>query len=201
MASENFVLEEFGRSLERWGLMDVLLPFLLIFTIVFAVLEKSKILGDEKRNMNSAIALIFALIIVIPHITGDLPAGYDPVLVLNAALPSVGLVAVGIIALMILIGVFAHDKVTLGMSMPGWVAFFSVVAIIIIFGSAAGWYADGFDGWLESIFGSDALAIFIMLVVFGVIISFVTGGSDEREKLAGFRRMGMDFSKIFGGKH
>ena len=40
MASENFVLEEFGRSLERWGLMDVLLPFLLIFTIVFAVLEK-----------------------------------------------------------------------------------------------------------------------------------------------------------------
>ena len=164
MASENFVLEEFGRSLERWGLMDVLLPFLLIFTIVFAVLEKSKILGEERRNMNSAIALIFALIIVIPHITGDLPAGYDPVLVLNAALPSVGLVAV----------------------------------IIVIFGSAAGWYANGFDDWLENVFGSDALAIFIMLVVFGVIISFVTGGEGEREKLAGFKRMGMDFGKLFG---
>lgn len=200
MASENFALEEFGRALERWGLMDVLLPFLLIFTIVFAVLEKSKILGEERRNMNSAIALIFALIIVIPHITGDLPAGYDPVLVLNAALPSVGLVAVGIIALMILIGVFAHDKVTLGMSMPGWIAFFSIVAIIIIFGSAAGWYATGFDDWLTRIFGSDALAIFIMLVVFGVIISFVTGGEGEREKLAGFKRLGMDFSRMFGGK-
>src|SRR3989338_33112 len=200
MASENFALEEFGRALERWGLMDVLLPFLLIFTIVFAVLEKSKILGEEKRNMNTAIALIFSLIIVIPHITGDLPAGYDPVLVINAALPSVGLVVVGIIALMILIGVFAHDKVTLGMSMPGWIGFFSIVAIIIIFGSAAGWFATGFDDWLTNIFGSDALAIIIMLIVFGVIISFVTGGEGDREKLAGFKRMGMDFSRMFGGK-
>lgn len=200
MASENFALEEFGRALERWGFIDVLLPFLLIFTIVFAVLEKSKILGEERRNMNSAIALIFALIIVIPHITGDLPAGFDPVLIINAALPQVGLVIVGIISLMILIGVFAHDKVTLGMSMPGWIGFFSIVAIIIIFGSAADWFAAGFDDWLERIFGSDALAIFIMLVVFGVIISFVTGGEGEREKLAGFKRLGMDFSRMFGGK-
>ena len=82
--------------------------------------------------------------------------------------------------------------------MPGWIAFFSIVAIIVIFGSAAGWYANGFDDWLENVFGSDALAIFIMLVVFGVIISFVTGGEGEREKLAGFKRMGMDFGKLFG---
>ncbi|MBL7055656.1 hypothetical protein ISS07_01965 [Candidatus Woesearchaeota archaeon] len=197
MASNNFVLEEFGRSLSRWGLMDVLLPFLLIFTIIFAVLEKSAIFGEERRNMNTAIAMIFGLIVVIPHITGDLPAGYDPVLVINAALPSVGLVTVGVIALMILIGVFGHDKIHLGMSMPGWVAFFSIVSIIIIFGSSAGWYANGFDGWLENMFGSDALAIFIMIVVFGVIIAFVTGGDSEREKLGGMKRIGMDFGKLF----
>jgi len=197
MASSNFALDEFGRALERWGLMDVMLPFLLIFTVIFAVLEKSKLLGEERRNMNSAIALIFALIVVIPHITGDLPAGYDPVLVLNAALPSVGLVTVGVVCLMILIGVFGHDKVHLGMTMPGWVMFFSIVAIIIIFGSSAGWYANGFDGWLERVFGSDALAIFIMIVVFGVIIAFVTGGDTEREKLGGFRRLGADFKNLF----
>jgi membrane protease YdiL (CAAX protease family) len=197
MASENFVLQEFGRSLERWGFMDVLLPFLLIFTLIFAVLEKSKILGEEKRNFNTAIALIFGLIIVIPHITGDLPAGFDPVLIINAALPQVGLVVVGIISLMILIGVFGHEKMYLGMSMPGWVAFFSIVAVVIIFGSAAEWYASGFDDWLENVFGSDALAIFIMIVVFGVIIAFVTGGESEREKLGGFKRLGMDFGKLF----
>ncbi len=200
MASNAFQLEEFVRVIESWGLVDILLPFLLIFTIIFAVLEKTKILGEEKRNMNTAIALIFGLIVVIPHITGNLPAGYDPVLIINSALPSVSLVVVGIIALMILIGVFGHEKVTLGMSMPGWVAFFSVVTLIIIFGSAAGWWASGFASWLESTFGSDALAVFVMIVVFGVIIAFVTGGEGEREKVGIAKRLGMDFPKMFGGK-
>src|SRR3989338_1914772 len=175
MATFNMV--ELGRILESWGLTDALLPFLLIFTIIFAVLEKSKVLGEEKRNLNTAIALIFSLIVVIPHLTGNLPAGYDPVLIINSALPSVSLVVVGVIALMILIGVFGHERVTLGMSMPGLVAFFSVVTLIIIFGSAAGWWASGFDNWLESTFGSDALAVVIMILVFGVIIAFITGGS------------------------
>ena len=197
MAS-SFRFNELGRALERVGVVDVLLPFLLIFTIIFAVLEKSRILGEERRNMNTAIAVIFALIIVIPHITGNLPAGFDPVLIINAALPAVGLVVVGIISLMILIGVFAHDKVFIGMAMPGWIAFFSVVAIIIIFGSAAGIFATGFDDFLEKTFGSDALAIFIMLVVFGVIIAFVTGGDAEKDKLSSMKRIGFDFGKLFG---
>lgn len=200
MVSNAFKLEEFGRTLESWGLVDVLLPFLLIFTIIFAVLEKTKILGEEKRNMNSAIALIFSLIVVIPHITGNLPAGYDPVLIINSALPSVSLVIVAVIALMIMIGVFAHEKIHFGLSMPGWVAFFSVITLIIIFGSAAGWWVSGFDTWLERIFGPDALAVFVMIVVFGVIIAFITGGEGEREKLGGLKRMGIDFGKLIGGK-
>ena len=200
MVSEAFRLEEFGRILESWGFIDVLLPFLLIFTLVFAVMEKSKILGEEKRNLNSAIALIFALIVVIPHITGNLPAGYDPVLVINSALPSVSLVIVAVISLMIMIGVFAHDKIHLGLTMPGWIAFISVILLIIIFGSAAGWWVSGFDDWLDSTFGSDALAVFIMIVVFGVIIAFVTGGEGEREKVGALKRMGLDVGKLFGGK-
>ena len=52
MASSAFQLQECGRILERWGVVDVLLPFLLIFTIIFADMEKSKILGEEKRNLN-----------------------------------------------------------------------------------------------------------------------------------------------------
>lgn len=200
MASRSFQLEEFVRTLESYGLVDVLLPFLLIFTIIFAVLEKSKILGEEKRNMNSAIAIIFALIVVIPHVTGNLPAGYDPVLIINSALPSVSIVVVAIIALMIMIGVFAHEKIHFGLSMPGWVAFFSVITLIIIFGSAAGWWVSGFDTWLERTFGSDALAVFVMIVVFGVIIAFITGGEGERDKIGGLKRMGIDFSKFFGGR-
>ncbi|MDP7476674.1 MAG: hypothetical protein QF655_03540, partial [Candidatus Woesearchaeota archaeon] len=116
--------ESFMQSLERVGFVDVLLPFLLIFTIIFAVLEKTHILGEGKRNMNVGIAVIFALLVVIPHVTGNFPAGYDPVAIINAALPSISLVIVAVIALMILIGVFAHDRILLGMTAPGWVGLF-----------------------------------------------------------------------------
>jgi len=199
MASSMYNLQEFFRTLESWGLVDILLPFLLIFAILFAVLEKSHILGADKRNLNTMLALIISLIVVVPHATGNYPAGYDPINIINAALPSVSVIVVAIIMLLIMIGLFAHDKVLLGVTMPGWIALISIVAIIMIFGSAAGWYASGFNNWLESVFGSDALAIVIMVLVFGVIIAFITTSGKDAEAGTRMRQLGMDFSKLFGG--
>ncbi len=39
-------------------------PFLLMFFIVFAVLEKSKIFGDDKRQINALVAFVIGLIFV-----------------------------------------------------------------------------------------------------------------------------------------
>jgi hypothetical protein len=185
------------RAMDRLGFVDVMLPFLLIFKVLFAVLEKTKILGEAKRNLNVAISIIFALLVVIPHVTGSFPAGYDPVEVINAALPSVSLFVVAIISLMILIGVFGHDRILLGATAPGWVALISVIALVYIFGSAAGWWAGGFIDWLESSFGSDVMAVVIMILVFGIIIAFVTGGQ-EREQLGALKRIGFNLDNLFG---
>ena len=38
------------QSLNELGLSDVLLPFLLIFTIMFAVLQKTKVLGKDDEG-------------------------------------------------------------------------------------------------------------------------------------------------------
>jgi hypothetical protein len=40
------------------------LPFLLIFFIVFALLEKTKLLGDEKKQLNALVSFIVGLIFV-----------------------------------------------------------------------------------------------------------------------------------------
>jgi hypothetical protein len=187
-----------AESLDRIGFVDVVLPFLLIFTLIFAILEKTKILGEGKRNMNMGISLIFALLVVVPHVTGNFPAGYDPVAIINAALPSVSLVVVAIIALMILIGVFAHDRLLLGLTAPGWVGLFSIIALVFIFGSAAGWWQGGFLNWIEGVFGSDIVAIAIMLLVFGIIIAFVTGGG-EHDKVGALEKAGINLKQLFGG--
>ena len=192
-------LGNLAESLQRTGFVDVLLPFLLIFTVIFAVLEKTKILGEGKRNLNVGLSFIFALLVVVPHVTGNFPAGSDPVAVINAALPSVSLVVVAIIALLILIGVFAGDKLVFGMSSAGWIGLFSLITIVFIFGSAAGWWQTGFLQWLEGLFGSDVVAVVVMLLVFGIIIAFVTGGG-EGEKVGAMGRIGSALNDLIGGR-
>src|SRR3989338_8886122 len=54
------------------GLFDVVLPFLLVFTIVFAILEKTKVLGTEdiegkkytKKNLNAIASFVMAFLVV-----------------------------------------------------------------------------------------------------------------------------------------
>lgn len=197
--AENDFRRAFTNLSTKFGFTDIILPFLLIFTIIFAVLEKTKILGEEKRSMNIGIAIVLALMTVIPHVTNALPPDRDPVKIINNAIPKVSLFVVAIIFLMILLGVFAHDRLLLGVSAPGWVAFISVFALIYIFGSAAGIWTPQFIQRLEGTFGSDVISVVIMIVIFGIIIAFVTGGG-EREGYGAFRRAGINLGELFGGR-
>ncbi len=53
---------------EDIGLYDVVLPFLLAFTIVFAIFEKTKVLGTEdgkpKKNLNAIAAFAIAFLVI-----------------------------------------------------------------------------------------------------------------------------------------
>ena len=200
MAAEALKLEGFVRTLESWGLTDVMLPFLLIFVIIYAILQKTKILGEARKNLNVIIGIVVALLVVIPHVTGRFPPNSDPVLIINDALPQVSIVLVAVIFLLILIGVFGQDYVFLGVTMPGWITLVSLVVIVLIFGGSAGWWDSGFGQTLEDFFGTEGVAIFIMLVMFGLIIAWITSDSKEKEGVSIARRMGFDFERLFGGK-
>jgi hypothetical protein len=199
MVAESLRFEGFIRSLERWGLEEMLI-FLLIFVIIYAILQKTKILGEDKKNLNIVVSLVVAALVIIPHITGRYPAYANPVEIIKQALPQVSIILVAIIFLLILIGVFGQDRVFLGVTMPGWVAFFSFIVIVLIFGGAAGWWTGYFNYYAERILGEEAIAIVIMLLVFGLIIAWITSESKEREERSMVNRFGMDFSKLFGKK-
>jgi len=44
--------------------VNFILPFLLVFTLVFAILEKTKLLGDEKRQIDAIVAAVIGLIFI-----------------------------------------------------------------------------------------------------------------------------------------
>lgn len=50
--------------LQNWIVTKFVLPFLLIFFIVFAILEKTKVFGDDKKQTNALIAFVMGLIFI-----------------------------------------------------------------------------------------------------------------------------------------
>lgn len=43
---------------------DIILPFVLVFTLVFAILEKSRLLGEDKHQINAIIGFVIAGILI-----------------------------------------------------------------------------------------------------------------------------------------
>lgn len=156
---------------QTYGIMDFLLPFLLVFTIVFAVLQRTEILGKNKKNFNLVIALVLALMFIVPHMTGAYPLGYDPVQVINEALPSISLVAIAAIMLLLLMGIFGGDFAKAAIP---FIALASIIFVIYIFGATSAlnlWQgpSDIFYWWTPEL-----TELLIIILIFGLIVWFIT---------------------------
>ena len=178
--------------LQQYGVLDFLLPFLLVFTIIYAVLSKTKILGgEEKKQFNIIVALVLALLFVVPHMLGTYPLGYDPVAVLNATLPSISLVAVAAIMLLLLMGVFGTD---FSKTAAPFIAVIAILFVIYIFGASLNVWRGPYDIFYW--WTTDVTELLIVLIVFGLIVYFIT---KEPTKTSG-NRVVESFGKLFEKK-
>jgi hypothetical protein len=160
--------------LQDYSITEVLLPFLLIFTVLFAILQKIKIFGEEKKNINVVLSMIVALLAVIPHVTRRYPYNFDPIVIINALIPGAAVLAITIILVLMLFGIWGYE---MGSGVP-------VAAIVVIlgvlgyiFGATVGWWTTPsslLDWW-----NPELTALIIVILVFGIIVAFITGGEKK----------------------
>ena len=171
--------------LEYIGVARVLLPFFLVFTVIFAVLQKSKILGEDAKRYNTLLSLAMGLAVVFPHVLGAYPPGMDVVVIINQALPQVAVFIIGAIMLLLMLGVF-------GIGWPGdndsgagsLIVMASLAIIVYIFVSSANVMPYGLPWWLID---PQTQAMLVTLLVFGVVIWFITREeSDSSNEGPGF---------------
>ncbi|MBR9676881.1 hypothetical protein GOV04_01975 [Candidatus Woesearchaeota archaeon] len=172
-------LEQGLNTLINWGLTDIIIPFMLIFTIVFVVLKKVQIFREDKKSQ-IVIALVMALAVIIPHVTNSYPRGKDVVDIINTALPSVSVVLVAIVMLLIMVGIIGFElDANLG-TWGSWWVLAAVGIIVYIFGVSAGWFGDRLPRWLSFSKDPATQAALIIILVFGLIVWFVTKDSSEK---------------------
>ncbi|MBT4334573.1 hypothetical protein HOD61_02030 [archaeon] len=172
-------LQQSIEFMKDFGMFDVVLPFLLVFAIIFAILEKTFILGKEtdgapKKNLNSIVAFVIAMLAVATN---------KVVSALNEALPNVVLLIIVSVSFLMMIGVFLKTgELDLLDKHKGWYTLFTImmfVGLLAIFASAIKFEGVSALSLLLSKLGSftePIAGIFIFLVVMGGVLYFITKG-------------------------
>src|SRR3989338_6483949 len=168
------------------GLFDVVLPFLLVFTVVFAILEKTKVFGMEevegrkytKKNLNAIAAFVIAFWVV---------ASSELVEIITKVSSNAVVVLFLAVLFLLLVGAFYKEGEPVFLE-GGW----KVVFMIIVFIAIIGIFLDAIktaDGrtWLQRLgdfagAGNDELAGSVVLLA--LIVLFIVYAVREPKKEA-----------------
>lgn len=154
--------------LQTYEVVEAVLPFLLIFTLIFSLLQRIKLFGEDKKNINVVVALLLAIITVVPHLTGGYPFEYDPIRIINVLIPSAAVMAVAIILVLFLLGIWGFE---MGGGVPAFVVLLILGILGYIFGTTVGWWTG--PEQVVSWWDSDLTVAVIIILIFGVIIWFI----------------------------
>lgn len=157
--------------LNDFGFYDVVLPFLLVFTIIFGILEKTKIFGTEnkkpKKNINAMIAFVIALFFVA---STNLVAGA------RELLPNVVVLLITLMSFMMLVGFFYADKEFSFEQHKFWKVFLTIIffigIVLLALHAFTPEFFEDFGGFWSSTTG---VTILFLAIIIGTII-FVTAG-------------------------
>jgi hypothetical protein len=140
--------------LQHWVFSQFLLPFLLVFFIVFAILERTRLFGEGKKQLNALTSFVIGLIFV--------GAVYPKLVVGNMILfLTVALICVFVVLL--LWGFIFGDKE--GFKLEKWMKWVLGIIVGIAFIWAILW-ATGWTAQVSSVFsGSSAIWTNIAFVV------------------------------------
>lgn len=177
-------------NLHDWHFYDVVLPFILVYVIVFAVLEKSKIFkvegGDNNhvKNVNSVIAFVFGLFVV---------ASIQTVQYIQSLIVNISLIIIFILVTMILLGfIFGDQYMQLFMEKDGnsWkikpaiaytigIVVFLTALISLLY--IIGWMDWFIDWWDTQDFGNNDIGSIVIVIGVLAVLYWITKGDSKKD--------------------
>ncbi|MCD6547418.1 MAG: hypothetical protein J7K22_02585, partial [Nanoarchaeota archaeon] len=161
------------QTLKEIGFFDFFLPFILFFAIVYGALDKTKVFGENRKDINSVIALVISL---IASTTGWVLKG------VAGFLPWVGFIALVVVAFLMLAAMVYGGEVE-NLFKSVWVKSLSLLFIVIALGTGL-YYGLGLNEKVGGIKISETdAALLIMLVIFFIAFAVIVkgGGSSSGE--------------------
>src|SRR3989344_2388790 len=142
---------------------EAILPFTFVFVVIFAILQKSKILGEGKHQIDAMTSLIIALILIGVSQAREIVVGLMPWLAVGVAVILVFFILYGFIA-----GDLSQNQIPKNLRITlGVLAALFTVAVIL--------YVTGLGDFLGSWFSKEGSSEFwISILLLAVIIGVAT---------------------------
>lgn len=142
--------------------LELLLPAILVFTVIFAILQKSEILGKGKIQIDAIVSLVIALIVIAFARATEIIANLMPVLAVTV---------VAILVFLIIAGVAHSGKMEYkGMNIAIMVIGAIVVLVALLYYTGAWSYLKGvFEGKSSDVITTVVFALIIAAALFVVI--------------------------------
>ena len=146
---------------------EFILPFLLVFTIIFAILEKTKLLGDGKKQLDAIVAFVVSLIFV----TAIFPKAVVSNLILFLTISLI------IVFVILLLWGFVFGEIKEGFKPVGWMKWTLGIVIAVAVMLAVMW-SVGLPAGITDLFSkldwsSPFLMNFLFIIVIAVALALV----------------------------
>ena len=154
--------------------VEVLLPFLLVFTLVFAILQKTKILGDGKKQIDAIVGLVVGLIVIAFASATGIIINLIPIL-------AIGLVV--LLVFMLLYGMtFQPGDFKLNNWIRGGIGIVAGIVVIITVLILTGGWDYLWDLYYTSDGSSITANIIIVIVIIVAIVAVIFGEGKDKDK-------------------
>lgn len=157
--------------------VELALPFLLVFVVIFAILQKTKVLGDGKKQIDAIVSLVIALIVV--------SFGYATNIIISL-IPFLAVAVVIIFVFLILYGMVFHGeefKIPKNLRI-GFGILVGIAVLIAVLISTGAWTYIA-ENWIYGNGGDNTILtniVFIVIIVAAIATVVFSGGKKAKDK-------------------
>lgn len=140
-------------------------PFLLIFFIVFAVLEKTKVFGDEKKQLNALLAFVIGLIFI---------SFVSPKLVVENLILFLTIALVMVFVVLLIWGFATGGKLEIGKGWVKWtIGVVAVLGVIIVLLVTTGFWSNFYEILFQQSWSNSFWTNFFFIVVIAAALALM----------------------------
>ena len=175
-------IDTFLSVLKTQGIFSFFLPFLLVFSIFYGLLEKSKIFGEAGKRINIIVALVAAFYVVGVSPASDAITSFFANFFTQTSIVIVTII-VGLMIFTLFAGLTGKDVFSKFSNRHiGIFLLFTIIIGIWIFANSGGLnlFASAGMGGFDLVLNSDAILLIILVAITAIAIWFI-GRDDPKD--------------------